>query len=87
MLSEVYYPRGWDAYIDGKKAAYVKVNYILRGMYVPAGDHEIEFRFEPGSYVTGRTITIDANSIVFLAMLFAVVFYIRKKPKPDVHVL
>ncbi len=87
VLSEVYYPRGWDAYIDGQKAAYVKVNYILRGMYVPAGDHEIEFRFEPKSFVTGRAITITANIIVFLAMIFAVVFYIRRNRKPDAHVL
>ena len=67
MLSEVYYPPGWNAFIDGKKADYVKTNYVLRGMYVPAGDHQIEFRFEPKSYTTGRTITIIANIIVFPA--------------------
>ena len=87
VLSEVYYPLGWDAYIDGQKADYVKTNYILRGMYVPAGDHQIEFRFEPKSFTTGRTITIIANIIVFLAMIAAVVFYIRRKPKPDAHLL
>jgi hypothetical protein len=87
VLSEVYYPLGWDAYIDGKKTDYVKTDYVLRGMYVPAGDHEIEFRFEPKSFTTGRTITIISNIIVFISMLVALIFYIRKKSRPDVHVL
>ncbi len=87
VLSEVYYPLGWNAYIDGNKTDYIKVNYVLRGMYVPAGDHEIEFRFEPKSFNTGRTITIIANIIVFLAMIAAIAFYVRRKRKPDVHVL
>jgi uncharacterized membrane protein YfhO len=56
-------------------------------MYVPAGDHEIEFRFEPKSFTTGRTITIISNIIVFISMLVALIFYIRKKSRPDVHVL
>ena len=71
MLSEVYYPLGWNAFIDGQKADYVKTNYVLRGMYVPAGDHEIEFRFEPKSYTIGRTITIIANILVMLAIIVA----------------
>ncbi len=78
VLSEVYYPLGWDAYIDGKKADYVKTDYVLRGMYVPAGDHEIEFRFEPQSFYTGRTITIIANLLVILAIIFAIGFGMRK---------
>jgi hypothetical protein len=87
VLSEVYYPLGWDAYIDGKKTDYVKTDYVLRGMYVPAGDHEIEFRFEPKSFTTGRTITIISNIIVFISMLVALIFYIRKKSRPGVGVL
>ena len=87
VLSEVYYPLGWNAFIDGKKADYVKTDYVLRGMYVPAGDHEIEFRFEPKSYTTGRMITIIANMLVFLSMIVAIVFYIRRKQKPNAHVL
>jgi hypothetical protein len=79
VLSEVYYPLGWDAFIDGKKADYVKTNYILRGMFVPAGDHQIEFIFEPKSFSIGRTVTIIANIIVFLSMILALVFYIRRK--------
>ncbi|MEO8415616.1 MAG: hypothetical protein ABI472_18280 [Ginsengibacter sp.] len=87
VLSEVYYPLGWNAFIDGKKADYVKTDYVLRGIFVPAGDHEIEFRFEPTSYTTGRMITIISNILVFLALIIAIIFYIRRKPKPNAHVL
>jgi uncharacterized membrane protein YfhO len=79
VLSEIYYPLGWDAYIDGKKTDYVKTDYVLRGMYVPAGDHQIEFRFEPKSYSMGRTITIIANALVYLLLVIAIFFGIRKK--------
>ena len=79
VISEVYYPLGWDAYVDGKKADYVKTDYVLRGMYLPAGNHEIEFRFEPKSFTIGRTITIIASIIVFLVMILAVVLYLKKK--------
>ena len=88
VFSEVYYPAGWNAFIDGNKTNYVKVNYVLRGMLVPAGDHQIEFRFEPKSFTTGRTITIIANIIVFLVMIIAaIILYLKRKPKPDAHVL
>ena len=87
VLSEVYYPLGWNAFIDGQKVDYVKTDYVLRGMFVPAGDHQIEFRFEPKSYTTGRMITIIANTVVYLAIIIAIILYIRKKRKPDAHVL
>ena len=47
VFSEIYYDKGWNASIDGKPTPYCKVNYVLRGMAVPAGEHTIEFRFEP----------------------------------------
>ena len=87
VLSEVYYPLGWNAFIDGNKADYVKTNYVLRGMSIPAGDHKIEFRFEPKSFTTGKSITIIANILVFLSMIAAFVFYLKRKPKPDAHLL
>ena len=88
VLSEIYYPLGWNAFIDGNKADYVKVNYVLRGMPVPAGDHKIEFRFEPKSFTTGKSITIIANILVFLSMVAAFVFYLRReRRKPNAHVL
>lgn len=81
VLSEVYYPLGWNAFIDGKKADYVKTDYVLRGMYVPAGDHEIEFRFEPSSFWIGRTITIIAGLLVMLILIFTIGLEIRNRNK------
>jgi hypothetical protein len=47
VFSEVYYPNGWNAYVDGKATKFQKVNYMLRGMPIPAGNHKVEFIFEP----------------------------------------
>lgn len=87
VFSEIYYPRGWNVYVDGKKSDYFKTDYALRGMYLPAGNHKIEFRFEPESFTIGRTITIIGTLLVFLICLAAIIFYIRKKPRPNAHVL
>ncbi|MEO9003339.1 MAG: hypothetical protein ABI288_01320 [Ginsengibacter sp.] len=87
VFSEVYYPHGWNVYIDGNKADYVRTDYILRGMFISAGNHNIEFRFEPSSYTTGRLITIIANILIVLIILAAVIFYAVKRKKPDAHVL
>jgi hypothetical protein len=68
VLSEVYYPEGWNAYIDGKETSYANVNYILRGIAVPAGEHTIEFKFEPASYYTGQKIVYVANILLWLTI-------------------
>lgn len=68
VLSEVYYPEGWNAYIDGKRTPYVNVNYILRGIPVPAGEHTIEFKFEPASYYAGQKLVYAANILLWLTI-------------------
>jgi len=87
VFSEIYYPEGWNAYIDGAKADYVKTDYVLRGMLIPAGNHEIEFRFEPNSFTTGRMISIIANILVALLIIATIVYYSVKKKEPDPHLL
>jgi hypothetical protein len=80
VFSEVYYPHGWNAYIDGQKADYIKVDYVLRGMSIPAGKHTIEFRFEPQSYKTANTLMLVASLLTFALLIAAIVFeYLRKK--------
>ncbi|HET7117211.1 MAG TPA: hypothetical protein VFI29_12010 [Hanamia sp.] len=87
VFSEVYYPKGWNVFIDGTKADYVKTDYVLRGMYIPAGNHEIEWRFEPKSYTIGRMTSIIASILVALILIATIIFYTVKKKEPDVDVL
>jgi len=68
VLSEVWYSAGWNAYIDGKKTDFVKTNYALRGIPVPAGNHQIEFRFEPASYKTGNLISLITTILLYLVI-------------------
>lgn len=79
VFSEIYYNKGWDAYIDGNKADYVRTNYVLRGMSIPAGKHTIEFRFEPQSYKTGNTLALWASIIGFIMIIAAIVMNVKKK--------
>jgi Bacterial membrane protein YfhO len=71
VFSEVYYDKGWNALIDGKPASYCKVDYVLRGMAIPAGDHTIEFRFEPQSYIMGNRLSVWASIITYLLLVAA----------------
>jgi hypothetical protein len=77
VFSEIYYPKGWNAYIDGQLKPHAGVNYVLRGMPIPAGKHKIEFKFEPSTYTTGNTIAM-AGSILLLITV-GVGFYFNKK--------
>ena len=80
VFSEIYYKDGWNAYVDGKLSPHSRVNYLLRGMKVPAGTHDIEFKFEPQVIKTGGNIAL-ASSIVFVLLLFGGIFYNFKKFK------
>jgi hypothetical protein len=73
VFSEVYYKNGWKAYIGGKEAPIVKVNYVLRGLAVPAGKHDIRFEFKPQGYYKGKGLT-SIFSIVLLVILAIGIF-------------
>ncbi len=81
VFSEIYYDKGWNAFIDGKSAPYCKVDYVLRGMSVPAGEHTIEFRFEPASYTMGIDISIWAGIISYGLLIAALVQWLGIFPK------
>lgn len=69
VFSEVYYPYGWNAYIDGAKTEYTRANYALRGLSIPAGKHVIKFVFEPSSYKKGNTIAYIGSFVVLVLVL------------------
>jgi hypothetical protein len=76
VFSEIYY-KDWKAYVDGQPADFVKANYVLRAMVVPAGKHTIEFKFEPKVYYTGSTITRISNIILVLLLLGFVALQVK----------
>jgi len=73
IFSEIYYAKGWNAYVNGVLKPHFRVNYVLRGLQIPAGNNIIEFKFEPSTYKTGETVSL-ASSIILLLLLAFVSF-------------
>ena len=72
-FSEIYYPKGWVAKIDGTEVEYIRLNYILRGLEIPAGKHVIEFEFKPDSYFIGNRIMMASSGLLILLVLGALI--------------
>jgi uncharacterized membrane protein YfhO len=73
VFSEVYYDKGWNAYVNGQIVPFVRANYLLRAMPLKAGNYEVEFKFEPKSYSLGNTIALTSSIILILvAIAFAI---------------
>ncbi len=82
VFSEIWYPEGWNCYIDGKKTDKIfRANYILRGAIIPAGKHKIEWKFEPTSYATGESLSLFSS--ILLLLLFGGVSFISLSKKED----
>ena len=78
IFSEVYYDKGWNAYLNGEKAPHFRVNYLFRGMVVPAGNHTIEFKFEPETYYTGEKVSLASSIILLLLVVGSMAMQLRK---------
>ncbi len=84
VFSEIYYDDGltrWDAFIDGKPTPIIRVNYILRAVRVPAGEHTVELRFKPKAHDTLEAISLPSLWVILLAMLGAVAFELIRQRK------
>lgn len=79
VFSEIYYDKGWNMYIDGVEKPYFRADYVLRAAQLTAGNHKVEFKFEPKSYYTGEKISL-AGSILLIAFL-GLGFYTDRKQK------
>ncbi len=80
VFSEIFYDKGWNAYIDGKLVPHMRANYVLRAMKIPAGNHNIEFKFEPQIWKTGNMISL-IGSIMFILIVVGTIIYERKRKK------
>jgi uncharacterized membrane protein YfhO len=82
VFSEIYYPEGWNAAVDGKPVPHFRVNYVLRGMVLPAGTHKVEFIFHPYVYYTGEKISLVSSIILLVLLLLFAVIEIRRAMRP-----
>ena len=86
VFSEIYYPAGWKAYVDGEEKPILRADYVLRALLIDEGEHEVEFVFAPDSFVVGRDISL-ASSIAIIVLLAGAVLYSilfankRKQPR------
>ncbi|HLF35058.1 MAG TPA: hypothetical protein VI583_12520 [Cyclobacteriaceae bacterium] len=79
VFSDLYYQPGWISRIDGQVADHFRVNYVLRGMVIPAGEHTIEFEFRPGSYFAGEKIGAVSSIALVLLMIFNIYMITARK--------
>lgn len=77
VFSEMHYPYGWKVTIDGEEVEHFRVNYALRALRIPAGEHDIKFEFDPQVVKTGGIISLSSN-ILLLILMIAGIFYAKK---------
>ena len=79
VFSEIYYPKGWKMLIDGNEVPYIKANYLLRAVHVPAGNHVLKMVFEPAVIAKGKMISMIAFGLFLLLSLGGIFFLYRKR--------
>ena len=70
VFSEIFYDKGWNAYINGELNEHYRVNYVLRGMNLPIGEYQVEFKFEPQSVAIGSIISLVCSCLIYLLLAF-----------------
>lgn len=85
VFSEMYYANGWNAYIDGKLTPHFRVNYVLRALRIPEGEHTVEFKFEPEVINVGSKIVLASSVLLFLVALGALFYQFKPLPGKEKH--
>src|SRR5690606_29658311 len=80
VFSEIWYDKGWKAYVDGEEYPILRADYVLRALQLPGGNHKVEFVFKPRAYILGETISLIASIALILGIALAIWLEIRKKP-------
>lgn len=82
VFSEIYYDKGWTAYVDGKESPYFRADYVLRAMELPAGKHVVEWRFRAPGWNTVEAVTGICSALILLGAVAAIIYAFRKKKTP-----
>ncbi len=83
VFSEIYYDKGWNAYVDGKQMPYFRADYVLRAMHLPPGSHKVEFIFHPQTYYTGEKISLAGSFLLGLIVLGWLFYHYRTRRRID----
>ncbi len=83
VFSDIWFGpnKGWKAYVDGEEVEFVRANYLLRALNIPAGKHEIVFEFKPQSYFTGLKINYASSSIILLLLIYSIYKSFKREPE------
>ncbi|WP_207426450.1 YfhO family protein [Pedobacter sp. SYSU D00535] len=83
VFSEIWYDKGWNAYVDGNKIPYFRANYLLRAAQLPGGNHKVEFKFEPASYYSGETVSLISSILLVGGLGFAGFSSFRRRKEEE----
>ena len=81
VFSEIYYPKGWHAFINGEQAPFFEANYLLRAIVLKPGQYQVTFRFDPTSYSLGKTLSLIASFLLIIFVLVGFFLLYRKYRK------
>lgn len=87
VFSEIYYPHGWKVFIDEKEVPYIKADYLLRAVHVPAGNHHIKMIFEPQVIETGKWISLLSFGLFIILSGLGIYFIYRKRDKKQAEII
>ncbi|MBD3905718.1 YfhO family protein [Chryseobacterium sp. Ch-15] len=87
VFSEIYYPHGWKVFVDEKEVPYIKADYLLRAVHVPAGNHHIKMIFEPQVIETGKWISLLCFGLFIALSAFGIYYIYRKRDKKQVEII